>query len=157
MDTDNYQLQRKIKGDYMSDKYIKSEHPYEVEIVGVLIPKRMYSVREMDYGKRSFIKVTDEKLEELKRDGVFQSLLGSGQYKIIERPPTELLSPSDKIKQMEQTNFEVLTAKEVEIRNLKQENKKLIEENIKMKTSIIESKPDTVILDNKSKQKGNRK
>jgi hypothetical protein len=113
--------------------FIKSEHPYEVEIAGVIIPKRMYSANEMNYGKRSFVEVTDKQLETLKKDGVFQSLFGSGQYKILDKMPIELLSPSDKVKQMEQKNKEALSEKDLEIKNLKEANSKLLKENIKLK------------------------
>jgi hypothetical protein len=105
--------------------FIKSEHPYEVEIAGVLLPKRIYSLSEISYGKRSFVEVTDKQLELLKKDGVFQSLLNSNQYSVVEKIPLELLSPTDKVRQLEQKNKEVLTEKDIEINNLKEEIKKL--------------------------------
>jgi hypothetical protein len=111
--------------------YILSKHPYEVEIKGILIPKRKYSFEETNFGKRPFIEVTDEELEKLNKDGVFNSLLSTKQYEILKNLPDSLIPSSDKIRKLEKNQLR----KTDEIRILKKENDKLRKEleNLKNK------------------------
>lgn len=101
--------------------FIKSNHPYEVEIQKVLIPKRKYSYDETNFGKRPFVEVTDEQLEKLKEDGVFQSLLKSKQYEILKSIPIALMNPMDKVKKIEEQRKDSIK----ELSALKKENKEL--------------------------------
>ena len=36
--------------------YLQSRHPYELEVKGVLLPKKEYTDREMQVGKRNIVK-----------------------------------------------------------------------------------------------------
>jgi hypothetical protein len=105
--------------------FIKSEHPYEVEIAGILIPKAMYTQNEVNYGKRSYIEVTKEQLERLTQDEIFNAHVRTNQYQIVENVPTELLSPNEKVKQVEKKYQGILTQKDNEIKNLKNKIKQL--------------------------------
>lgn len=128
--------------------FIKSAYPYEIEIAGVLIPKRSYSVNEMNYGKRSFIKVTDEELKKLKEDGVFKALLESKKYTLLEKMPASLLSTSDKLKESEQRNKEILAEKEKDLTALKEENDRLKKESSAkdVEDSLLEKEAELVKL-----------
>jgi hypothetical protein len=109
--------------------FIKSLFPYEVEICGILIPKRLYSSREASLGKRSFVEVSEEQLEELNNDGVFKCHIETGKYIVCDSIPSDLLSSSDKLKQVEIKNIEQLS----EIQKLKIENEILLKENTTLK------------------------
>ena len=106
--------------------FIKSNHQYEVEIAGVLLPKRKYSYAETTYGKRTFVEVTEDELNILKKDGVFKSLIETKQYEIVERLPKELLSPVDRLKQVQTEKEDEKKELKAQIAKLKKENEKLL-------------------------------
>jgi hypothetical protein len=95
--------------------YIQSKHRYEVAFGDVTIPKANYTEHEMKYGKRAYIEVSNEELELLKTDKIFQALVTSKQYVISDTLPSGLMSFDDLAKLREATLTKVINDKDAVI------------------------------------------
>jgi hypothetical protein len=105
--------------------YIQSNHLYEVDFGGIIIPKSTYTEHEQKYGRRSYIEVDENQLETLKQDKIFQALVNKKDYVISEKLPSGLMSFEDKAKLREATLTKVINDKDQIITELQKENASL--------------------------------
>lgn len=98
--------------------YIQSYYPYEHEIIeGLIIPKRNYSEYEMQMGKRSIIEVTEEQLNVLKTAKVFNALVQSKKYRILDNIPKRFMTTHEVVKEKDKK----ITDLENEVNTLKKQ------------------------------------
>jgi hypothetical protein len=126
--------------------YLQSRHPYELEVKGVLLPKKEYTDREMQSGKRNIVQIKEEQLELLKTDKVFSTLLQNGQYVIMENVPTQYLNMVDKLKITEENYIKIINEKDKQIEALGQEIEALKKEILNIKTVVIPSENDDKLI-----------
>jgi hypothetical protein len=80
----------------MADKYIIGYTGVEYFIGDVLIPKRSYTEFERQHGKKPYAEVSEEQLETLKKNKVFNTLLQNKMIRVLDHIPNFALSGEDR-------------------------------------------------------------
>ena len=102
--------------------FLLSYTPYEYVIEGILIPKKGYTQEQLLKGKKEVIELTDEQVEVLKSNSLFNELLTAKKVRLMSSCPSWALSGEQRISQLDASNREkdaALKSKDDEIAALR--------------------------------------
>ena len=80
----------------MANKYIIGYTGIEYIIGDVLIPKRSYTEFERQHGKKPYAEVSEEQLDALQKNKVFNTLLQNKIIRVLDHIPNFALSGEDR-------------------------------------------------------------
>lgn len=96
----------------------------EYLLEGVLLPKKAYSDREVELGKKAVVKIDDLMYARLGANKIFQGLVKDGTILVRDKEPEGMESPAelrDKVRSVKDEAAATITKLTAEIQSLKDE------------------------------------